>query len=80
MINSKLLKNSARIGSLLSEQKSASLDPNYNRVQGPTVKRSEAEYSTGIDEKEQKILLNGDSHVIKTELHPTTGEYIVVIK
>lgn len=79
MISSKLLKNSARISSFLSEQKSASLDPNYHRVQGPTVKRLNADCSGNANETEREVFLNGERHVIKTELHPSTGEYIVVI-
>ncbi|NDV57022.1 hypothetical protein D0T85_02690 [Bacteroides sp. 519] len=80
MISSKLLKNSARISRLLSEQKSASLDPNYHRVQGPTAKCLNTGCSGNANETAREVFLNGERHVIKTERHPSTGEYIVVVE
>ena len=79
MISSKLLMNSVRVSSLFSERKRyASLDQNNSKMEGRKLLYSE----TGIQKKafqpEQRITINGESHVIRRKRDPING-YIVEI-
>jgi hypothetical protein len=80
MINPRLLKNSARINSTLSDQKSAALDVDFRKLQGPSLKQADAGRNSDTKFDKRSVMLNGLPIVVQIKQDSVTDEYVVCLE